>query len=142
MNKLRWAAVGMAIALAALIFSARPGTLYIKVADTPWTEVTVGSYHDKPVAFSSGSTPLLWPMQYGPYTISVKFSDGRTVWLEYFHYDAGVRKRAEVTVERLPDGETVRITQTYNKSEKDKVQGSIPISKTSHDKPFLLDGPA
>jgi hypothetical protein len=142
MKILRWAGAGLFILIAALAFSARPGTLSIKFVNTPWTAVTLSSDHAAPVAFSPGSTPRLWPIRYGPYKISITFPDGRTVWLTYFHYDAGVRKRAEVTVERLPDGETVRITQTYNESDKDKVEGTVSISKTSADKPFLLDGPA
>jgi hypothetical protein len=140
MKRLRWAAAVGAIAIGALAYSARPGTLYVQVTNTPWTSVTLSSTFDKPHSFSPGDTIRLWPIQYGIYKVTITFPDQRTAWLNYYHYDAGVRKRAEMIIERLPDGESLHITQIYNKTE--KVERTVHISETSQAKPVCIDGPA
>lgn len=43
-------------------------------------------------------------------------------------------------MERSADGRSVRVIQTYNG--KERLEGSIPISETSPEKAFRLEGPA
>ena len=112
----------------------------MQVMNTQWTSITLHSEYSQPATFYPGATIKFWPLQYGTYKVTIVFPDKKTAWLEYRHYDAGVRKRAEMIIERLPDGDSLHIAQIYNKSE--RVDGTIQISRTSEDKPIHIDGPA
>lgn len=125
--------------IAVLAYSARPGTLFVHV-NSPWTSVAIGSDSHASKEFSAGESPKLWPLIYGPYKVKVTFADGKVAWLGYFHFDAGVRKRADLTIERLPDGESVRLIRAYNGS--NEIEGSRKMSESSESSPFRLEGPA
>ncbi|HAH06383.1 MAG TPA: hypothetical protein DCM05_07615 [Elusimicrobia bacterium] len=140
MKKLRWIAVALVLMIGALAYSIRPGTLYIRIVESPWTSLTLSSPSGKTISYSPGDAIRFWPVQYGIHKVTITFPDQRTAWLRYYHYDAGVRKRAEMIIQRLPDGESLRITQIYNKSE--KVERTIRISETSQEQPVHIDGPA
>lgn len=142
MKKLGWAIGSAAVLIAGLAYSARPGTLFVRVTNAQCSSITVTSQLNENLGtFSPGSSVRIWPVQYGPYRVSISFPDGRVVYLRYWHYDAGLRKRAELTVERVADGDSIRVTQIYNGSQRDKVEGTVSISKTSEKEPFQLDGP-
>jgi hypothetical protein len=137
--KLRTFILLVLFGVASLAYIGRPGTMYLKVEGFPWKEIKVLSLYGKPMAFREGKAARIWPMAYGKYKISVEFADGKTLWLTYYHYDAGVRKRVDLTIKRLSPS-TVDILQVYNRT--DKIERIIAFEESSEEKPLQVDGPA
>ena len=120
-------------------------TLRIQVNDPSWTSVTLSaSDPDRPIASFKHRDGLLkyWPLDYGPYVVSIRFADGRVAWARIWQYDRGARRTFDLTIDR-PDGQdTVRFVELLNGSRKE-FEGATSISGTSQENPFAVgSGPA
>ena len=105
---------------------------------TPWRHVSVSSPNFSGVkSFHSGAPVTLSPIGHGTYTVEVEFADGRTVWTEFFHYDAGVRKRIDLYFDGATSG-TIGIRETMNDGQV-LFEGQATPEATSAQKPYRLD---
>lgn len=92
---------------------AQPGTLTIHCAPAVCDEVAV-TKESVPELSSSTSATGTWQISsisHGPYSIAIRFRDGRTLTAEYYHLDAGERKRVDIFIAR-PAGATVSLRCT------------------------------
>ena len=130
---------GLLLALA-LNLHRPPSTMYVHIDRLDWTNVTVQSENlPQPQRFDrSAEAVRVYPVLHGVYRIGVQLAEGRSVWCQLFHYDAGVRQRVDVflTPSSKPGG--IHFRETAN--EKDLLfEGDTRASDATEQKPFRLD---
>jgi hypothetical protein len=93
---------------------------------------------DEPKAYIPNSPPPdRLPIEYGVYSFRIEFKDGTVAWATYHHSDAGIRRRVDITIERL-QGDRVRIRTVANGI---RVLSEVTASSkdTSEVSPMVLD---
>lgn len=111
--------------------------LFLHLNSLTWQRVMVSSppllahlqYQQSPVK--------LCALRHGKYLLSLTLDNNRTLWWEFYHYDAGVRKRVDISIQRL-DQHQVKFIQTYN-TENLLFEGTVTIEATSEQHPYRLD---
>ncbi len=116
--------------------------LYVHMRSSSWSDVAVQSKNlSKPVMLRSStgrSTLKANEISHGVYNIHVRFKDGKEFWATLFHYDAGVRQRLDVYIERVPGTETIKVKEFANQVDL-VFKGEKRASKTTRKEPFELD---
>jgi hypothetical protein len=108
------------LTLPALLQLFRPASaLYTHIDSIPWDGITVESSNlPTPRSFDRSAQEIrISPISQGIYRISVRLSDGQTIWSEFFHYDAGVRRRIDVFVAPSQRAGYVHFRETTNQKE-------------------------
>jgi hypothetical protein len=84
-----------------------PTMLVIHGDATHWRSVTVdGGYEGDPQVFERpGDVVTRSPLEHGEYSVTVRFADGKVLYLSYFHTDAGIRRRVDVYIQHTPGGD-------------------------------------
>lgn len=79
------------------------------------------------------------PLKHGPYTVAIRYADGQTAWLEFFHADAGKRRTVDLYVTREIGSDAVDVRETINSGDSLKTlfTGSTRLQDTSEQKPYL-----
>ena len=119
----------------------RPASaLHIHIDSFPWDNITVESLNLSTPRYFDHSAPEMQisPISHGIYRISIRLSDGQTVWSEFFHHDTGIRGRVDVFVAPSQRAGYVHFRETTNQKEQ-LFEGDIRPGDTTADKPFLLD---
>jgi hypothetical protein len=143
----RFAKIGILLVAAVLGFllvtplvSRRPpGMLYVHIDGFAWTNVTVRSENlPQPLSFvPSNSAVQVTPVSHGIYRIGVQFADGQSVWSEFFHADAGVRRRVDVFLAPSSRPGYIHVRETIN--QKDLLfENDIRPADASEQKPSRL----
>lgn len=89
------------------------------------------------IRFDAGSQDIrVTPISHGVYRIGIKLASGETIWCEFFHYDAGARRRVDVTISRKSVG--LHFRQTANQSQV-LFDGEARSGDGTEAKPFRLD---
>lgn len=114
--------------------------LHIHIAAIPWDSITVESDNlSAPRYFDRSAQEIrISPISHGIYRISVRLSDGQTVWSEFFHYDAGVRRRIDVFLAPSERSGYLHFRETTNQTEQ-LFEGETRPGDTSAEKPLILD---
>lgn len=116
----------------------QPSAVYIHIDGLAWTNVTVQS-DNLPQAqrFEPSTEVRVSPISYGAYRIGVQLSDGRLVWSEFLHCDAGVVRRVDVFLAPSSNHDYIHFRETAN--QKDILfEGETRPSDTTEQKPFRL----
>lgn len=119
----------------------RPASaLHVHLDSLAWDSITVESSNlSTPRSFDRSAQEIrITPISKGIYRISVRLSDGQTVWSEFFHYDAGVRRRIDVFVAPSQRAGYIHFRETTNQREQ-LFDGEARPADTTAEKPFLLD---
>ena len=69
--------------------------------------------------------------------MSLILQDGRILWWEFYHYDAGVRRRVDIYLQPLFQNQ-FKFFQTYNYNNV-LFEGNVVIDSTSEQRPYRLD---
>jgi hypothetical protein len=114
--------------------------LYIHVDSIPWSTVTVESSNlSRPQQFDRSTREVrVSPILHGVYRIRVQLSDGQSIWSQFFHYDAGVRRRIDVFLEPSQTSGQIHFRQTANQN-KQLFNGDARPEDTTEEKPLTLD---
>jgi hypothetical protein len=114
--------------------------LHIHVDSMPWDSISVESLNlSASRHFDRSAQDIrISPISHGIYRISIRLSDGQAVWSEFFHYDAGVRRRIDVFIAPSQRSGYVHFRETTN--QKDQLfEGETRPGDTTAEKPFTLD---
>jgi len=118
----------------------KPTVLDIHISGGAWTQVVIEKayYYPGRKVFNPGDTLSLSPIEYGPYKVSVEYENGDTLWVGYFHCDAGVRRKIDMYFEGNPKAGPIKITEIVNGKDV-HFDGPAMPSKTSYGSPLLID---
>lgn len=111
--------------------------LFLHIDGMSWNMVTVSSpplmkripYQQSPLKLCS--------LRHGKYLLSLTLQDGRILWWEFYHYDAGIRRRVDLYVQRISPNQFTFL-QTYN-HDNTLFEGSVIIDTISEQHPYRLD---
>jgi hypothetical protein len=128
-----------ALVLLPLASQPQPSALYVHINGLAWTNVTVQSANlPQAQRFDSSREMRIGPISHGIYRICVQLSDGRLIWSEFFHADAGVRRRVDVFLAPSSNPDCIHFRETAN--QKDVLfEGETRPSDATEQKPFRLN---
>jgi hypothetical protein len=116
----------------------KPSKLCIHVSGAQWTRVLVESSNlNERKAFHPTGTLTLSPIEHGVYRVSVQYQSAETIWTEFFHTDAGVRRRIDLFFEGDPNIGPIRIRETANGNDV-LFEGQATPKETSAERPLRL----
>jgi hypothetical protein len=117
----------------------KPSVLCTHVSGAQWRRVFVQStnFHEKKV-FQPKDTLTLSPIAHGVYTVSVEYANGETIWTQFFHFDAGVRRKIDLFFEGNPKTSPVKIREIANGNVVLFEDQATP-NETSAERPLRLD---
>jgi hypothetical protein len=136
--------VGVAVGF--VFFADRGASELVVHVDGSWRRVRVRSESQNlpsPLSFLPMDKEIrIDRIGYGPYDIAVEFEDDKVLWLECFHSDAGKAKSLDVTVERVGNANTVRVTVlcTYRWHSPSRDMVSVNIDQTNAAAPARVWG--
>jgi hypothetical protein len=127
------------LVLLQLVSRRRPSALYVHIDGLAWIKVTVQSENlPQPQSFDASREVSVTPISHGVYRIGVQLSDGQLLWTEFFHSDAGVRRRVDVFLAPASNPGWIHFRETAN--QKDLLfDGETRPSDSTELKPFRLD---
>lgn len=127
----------VALPISSRLRSAR-SELVIHVDSLPWQTLVVESANlPAPIRFERGAGDIrVRPVVHGVYRIGLHLKDGRQIWSEFFHDDAGKRRRLDLTITASPAG--YRFLQTANQTTV-LFDGEARTEEASAAKPFRLN---
>jgi len=117
----------------------KPAELFVHVEVAPWQSVTIRAtsvpsgpewHFDR----TNGEVRVS-PIAYGIYRIGIQLTTNQMIWSEYYHCDAGVRRRVDIFV--TPSSNHIHFHQTFNQSV-NLFDGDVRPEDTSEQKPFQL----
>ncbi len=118
-------------------FHQKPAELFVHLESLSWQSVTIQSSNlPSALHFQRGSGEVkVVPIAYGIYRIGIQLATGQMIWSEYYHCDAGVRRRVDVYVTRSL--ERWHFRQTANQT-RVLFDGDVRPEDATEQKPFRL----
>lgn len=117
-------------------FHRKPAALFIHVETLPWQTITIESDNlSSSLSFQSPSRAIVSPISYGIYRIGIQLTNGQAVWSQYYHRDAGNRRRVDLFV--TPSSSGFHFRQTANGKE-GLFDGEARLEDATKQKPFSL----
>ena len=86
-----------------------PSELRVHVETLPWKSVTIKTHNSSQVIFQPPDQARLSPIDYGKYWIGLQLTNGQSLWCEYYHMDAGVRRHVDITITSVSDSYRLRL---------------------------------
>ena len=92
-----------------------------------------------------GSTIKFSPLAYGPHDLRLEMTNGKTIWITFFHSDTGVDRQINIYAVYDASADTINFRQTITRYEtfpgitRTVFTGSTRPERTSAAKPFTLD---
>jgi hypothetical protein len=124
------------------LLRSRPGVLIVHCDPAQCGGITVRreSVPELLNAPAAASGVRVTPISHGPYTIEAGFSDGKHLWVSYYHLDAGERKRVDVYIDRITGGK-VHLKVTGYEDNRLIEEKTVSIAASSGEKPVALSWP-
>lgn len=133
------ACIAVAGLAAPVLWRLHPSRLVVHVSGGAWKSVAVESRNlSSTSTFHPGDAPQISPISHGIYGIAVEYSDGQVLWTQFFHYDAGDRRRIDIYFDGDPKAGSLGIKEVANGITVLFDSKASP-SDTSKEKPLTLD---
>ena len=117
----------------------KPSTLCVHVSGAQWTRVFIQSTNfAENKVFQPPDALALSPIAHGVYKVAVQYVTGETIWTEFFHTDARVRRRIDLFFEGNPEVGLIKIRETANGNDV-LFEGVATPGETSAERPLRLD---